>query len=234
MTNAQLVAIGWGLIGFAALWPVLLCAKPKRPLTASAALLYLCALVALVLLPLGGPRPEQVFQPVPFQWVADIGTELAEHGLPASQALATLAFQQVALNVLLFAPLGFFGRWLWRLRPMRTVALGFAVSLGIETAQLTAGHRIFDVDDLMTNTAGAAAGWCAAAAVLVVVSHAHRVPHRLGLQVRPQAADVRLAGEVLARAGAQDALDGARRGPLQVGADGVGGTGEVQRVDVRV
>lgn len=234
MTNAQLVAIGWGLVGFAVLWPVLLLAKPKRLVTASAALLYSCALVGLVLLPLGGPTPEQVFQPVPFQWVADIGTELAKHGQPASRALATLTFQQMALNVLLFAPLGFFGKRLWHLRPMRTVALGFAVSLGIETAQLTAGHRIFDVDDLMTNTAGAAAGWLAAAAVLVVTSHARRVPDRLGLQVRPQAAGVRLRGEVLARSGAQDPLDGARRGPLQVGAERVGGTGQVQRVDVRV
>jgi len=234
MTNAQLVAIGWGLIGFAVLWPVLLLAKPRRLLTASAALLYSCALVALVLLPLGVPKPEQVFQPVPFQWVADIGTELARHGLPASQALATLTFQQMVLNVLLFAPLGFFGKWLWHLGRGRTVALGFGVSLGIETAQLTAGHRIFDVDDLMTNTAGAAAGWFAAAAVLVLWSHAHRVPHRLGLQVRPQAADVRLAGEVLVGAGPQDALDGARRGPLQVGAERVGSAGEVQRVDVRV
>src|SRR4051812_30680269 len=123
MTNAQLVAIGWGLIGFAALWPVLLCAKPKSPLTVCVALLYVCGLVAVVLLPLGGPRRERWFQPVPFQWVADIGTELAKHGLPASQALATPAFQQVALNVLLFAPLGFFGRWLWRMGPMRTVVL---------------------------------------------------------------------------------------------------------------
>jgi glycopeptide antibiotics resistance protein len=234
MTNAQLVAIGWGLIGFAALWPIVLPAKPKRLLAASAALLYSCVLVALVLLPLGGPKPEQVFQPVPFQWVADIGAELARHGLPASQALATLTFQQVLLNVLLFAPLGFFGKWLWNLGRARTAALGFGVSLGIETAQLTAGHRIFDVDDLMTNTAGAALGWFAAAAVLVVRSHAHRVPHGLGLQVRPQAADVRLAGEVLAGAGPQDALDGARRGPLQVDAERVGSTGEVQRVDVRV
>ena len=234
MTNAQLVAIGWGLVGFAVLWPVLLLAKPKRLLTASAALLHSCALVGLVLLPLGGPRPEQVFQPVPFQWVADIGTELAKHGLPASHAPATLTFQQMVLNVLLFVPLGFFGRWLWNLGRMRTVALGFGVSLGIETAQLTAGHRIFDVDDLMTNTAGAAAGWCAAAAVLVIASHAHRVPDRLGLQVRPQAADVRLRGEVLVGAGAQDALDGACGGPLQVDADRVGGTGQVQRVDVRV
>jgi glycopeptide antibiotics resistance protein len=234
MTNAQLVGIGWGLAGFAVLWPVLLLAEPRRPVTAGAALLYSCALVGLVLLPLGGPGPEQVFQPVPFQWVADIGTELAEHGRPAGRALGTLTFQQVVLNVLLFAPLGFFGRWLWNLRPRRTVALGFAASLGIETAQLTAGHRIFDVDDLMTNTAGAALGWLAAAAVLVVTSHARRVPDRLGLQVRPQAAGVRLGGEVLARAGAQDALDGARRGPLQVGADRVGGAGEVERVDVRV
>lgn len=234
MTNAQLVAIGWGLVGFAALWPVLLLAKPKRLVAASAALLHFTTLVGLVLLPIGGAAPEQVFQPVPFQWVADIGVELAEHGLPASRALETLTFQQVVLNVLLFAPLGFLGRWLWHLGPMRTVALGFAVSLGIETAQLTAGHRIFDVDDLMTNTAGAAAGWFAATAVLVVTSHARRVPHRLGLQERPQAAGVRLTGEVLGRAGAQDALDGARRGPLQVGAEVVGGAGEVERVDVRV
>jgi glycopeptide antibiotics resistance protein len=234
MTNAQLVAIGWGLLGFAMVWPIVLLARPRRLLATSAALLYGCVLFALVLLPLSGPRPEQVFQPVPFQWVADIGTELAKHGLPASQALSTLTFQQMALNVLLFAPLGFFGKWLWGMGRARVTALGFVVSLGIETAQLTSGQRIFDVDDLMTNTAGAFVGWFAAAAVLVVRSHAHRVPHGLGLQVRAESADVRFAGPVLVLPGAQDALDGAGRGALQVDADRVRSAGEVERVDVRV
>jgi glycopeptide antibiotics resistance protein len=113
--------------------------------------------IAVVLLPLPGPhthRPSQTIQLLPFQWVLDfVG------GDPK-------AFTQVLLNIALFVPLGFLAR---KLSLRGAVGTGFAFSLLIEITQLTANfgtapfvYRIFDVDDLLTNTAGAALGWMVA------------------------------------------------------------------------
>lgn len=75
------------------------------------------------------------------------------------------AFQQLALNVLLFVPLGFFVRLVMHRGVLVTAALGLLVSLAIETTQLTGvwglyhcAYRVFDVDDLLVNTVGALAG----------------------------------------------------------------------------
>lgn len=64
-------------------------------------------------------------------------------------------------NLLGFVPLGlllplaipFFRRW-WIMLPA-----GVLVSLGYETAQLLTGLGVWDVDDLLLNTGGAAAGY---------------------------------------------------------------------------
>jgi glycopeptide antibiotics resistance protein len=71
-----------------------------------------------------------------------------------------------ALNVVLLAPLGFFLRYLSGVRFLAAVALGFVTSLFFELTQLTGvwfiypcAYRLFSVDDLILNTAGAAAGW---------------------------------------------------------------------------
>ena len=75
------------------------------------------------------------------------------------------AFLQVALNVLLFVPLGFYLRVILRRGVVTAALVGFAVSLLIETTQLTGvwhlydcPYRLFDVDDLVVNTLGAIGG----------------------------------------------------------------------------
>ena len=64
------------------------------------------------------------------------------------------------LNIVLFVPLGCFLPVLWqRFRELRpTVFFGFALSLGIELLQ-TLTYRATDVNDLITNTLGAAVGF---------------------------------------------------------------------------
>jgi glycopeptide antibiotics resistance protein len=64
------------------------------------------------------------------------------------------------LNILLFVPLGFFLPLLWRqLRSRKATALwGLGFSLSIELTQMFSG-RLTDVDDLLTNTAGAVIGF---------------------------------------------------------------------------
>ncbi len=75
------------------------------------------------------------------------------------------AFLQVALNVLLFVPLGFYVRRLLGQGVLVATVVGLALSLAVETTQVTGvwglydcAYRVFDVDDLLVNTAGAAVG----------------------------------------------------------------------------
>lgn len=85
--------------------------------------------------------------------------------LRGARSLTDFAVLQLALNVLLFAPLGFFLRLLGGRGVLTALAVGFGQSLLIETTQLTGvwgiypcAYRVFDVDDLLTNTTGAVLG----------------------------------------------------------------------------
>lgn len=72
-------------------------------------------------------------------------------------------YKSSLLNVLFFVPLGFLLPMIWtRFRPVyKTVLFGFAASVFIELMQLFS-PRATDVNDLLTNTAGALVGCCAA------------------------------------------------------------------------
>ena len=62
-------------------------------------------------------------------------------------------------NIGIFLPIGFFHALLWRRRSLLySTAIGFLTSLTIETIQLFI-DRGTDLDDLILNTAGAAAGY---------------------------------------------------------------------------
>ena len=70
------------------------------------------------------------------------------------------------LNILLFVPFGYLlPRFITLAKPGEKVrwwqitALGFIASLLIETAQLVFSRGIFELDDLVKNTLGAAAGY---------------------------------------------------------------------------
>lgn len=83
---------------------------------------------------------------------------------PAS-LLRDPAFLQIALNVLLFVPLGYFLRAVLRRGVVVATVLGLGVSLLIELTQRTGvwnlydcAYRLFDVDDLVVNTLGATVG----------------------------------------------------------------------------
>ncbi|MFC4005409.1 VanZ family protein [Prauserella oleivorans] len=194
MTWAQQTALGYGLLGFLVIWGTVVIPQllsqyarfgrvlPRRLAGTAAVTLYACLALAVVFLPLPGPGTaplEQVVQPVPFQWVSDVGIELTKHDQPASEALFTQTFQQLAMNVLLFVPLGLFGRARWKLGVVAATLLGFGLSLLVEICQVTANfgtapfaYRIFDVDDLMANTLGALLGWIVAALALALLSSA--------------------------------------------------------------
>ncbi|WP_105567200.1 VanZ family protein [Microbacterium halophytorum] len=130
----------------------------------SAFLVYGVALWTYTLLPLpaSGDFACRPAQTTPLSFLFDI------RDYPHSSVGALLhnpAVMQVALNVLLFVPLGFFIRMIWRRGVVVSTLVGFAISLAIECTQGTGvwglypcAYRLFDVDDLLANTAGAFAG----------------------------------------------------------------------------
>lgn len=70
------------------------------------------------------------------------------------------AWESTLLNVMLFLPLGFFLPLLWQYfrSPLRTIGLGFLISLLIEFLQIFT-YRATDVNDLITNTFGTIVGF---------------------------------------------------------------------------
>jgi len=140
-------------------------------------LVYAMTLWTYTLLPIPDTTPQwcaenavTAAQTRPFQFLSDIRKD--QDGAGVRAVLHNPALQQAVFNVALFVPLGMFGRHLLRLRPLVVVALGAAVSLFIEFTQKTAvwglfacPYRLFDVDDLITNTLGAALGLAIAPAL---------------------------------------------------------------------
>lgn len=127
-------------------------------------LIYGLALWTYTLLPLPDPTTLQCSptQLRPFQFLDDIRS--FDTGSVAV-LLRNPAVMQVALNVMLFVPLGFFVRVIFRRGFVAATLVGLVMSLAIEVTQLTGvwgiyscAYRVFDVDDLIVNTVGALAG----------------------------------------------------------------------------
>lgn len=141
-------------------------------------LLYLMNAYCLIILPLppsihnSPPKANTAFQWVPFRFVADI---LRETGASVDRpqtfwrVLTDRALWQELFNVLLFVPFGMFLRHYFRTDWRKCLYLSLGLSLFFEVTQVTAlygifdyPYRIFDVDDLMANTAGGLLGYLVA------------------------------------------------------------------------
>lgn len=141
------------------------------PMLAAAGLLgSAAALAAFTVFPL--PEPGTLdcaqrslfsyWQREPFASIAPIADAFRAQGLGA---VTSGVFLQVFFNILLFVPYGFFLHQVTRWRGLAVVMAGAATSLAIEVTQGTSffgaypcPYRLFDVDDLLVNTAGAAIG----------------------------------------------------------------------------
>jgi len=148
-------------------------------LISAAALIYFWAIWVYTLLPLPNPNTIQCVSAItdPMSVVHDLQTALNASG----SLLRQPAFLQLAFNVLLFMPLGFFLRVLGKRGVVTALATGFGLSLLIELTQLTGvwglypcSYRFFDVGDLMTNTSGALLGSLVA---FVVPRHLRTAQH---------------------------------------------------------
>lgn len=145
----------------------------------TATFLYITGVIAFTLFPFPDEgrssciAGEQALSPqlVPFASLSDILEVWQDVGFPA--VLASVTFLQVALNVVLLVPLGMLLAYRYKKSFAFTVLFGLGVSLLIEITQGTGvfglfdcPYRLADVDDLLTNTAGAAIGWLIAAVVM--------------------------------------------------------------------
>ena len=81
-------------------------------------------------------------------------------------SMAVVALIVVAMNVVFFLPLGYFMKRVFRWKFATALPAMFLTSLLIETTQLTGiwgiypcAYRLFDVDDLITNTLGGILGY---------------------------------------------------------------------------
>ncbi len=99
----------------------------------------------------------------PFRFVDDF-RQVARTSSPR-EFIASSTVQQVAFNVLLFVPLGIFLRALIRLPWWAVIAAGIGTTSLVEFTQLTGNwglspcpYRVFEVDDLITNTTGTVIG----------------------------------------------------------------------------
>jgi glycopeptide antibiotics resistance protein len=129
----------------------------------ASALVYLMAIWTYTLLPL--PDPDVLTcAGVNLELFAFVG-ELRDAGLRPGTLLSDPNALQLLLNVLLFIPLGFFLRVLGGRGIVVAALTGLGLSAVIEFTQLTGvwglypcAYRVFDVDDLLTNTLGAVVG----------------------------------------------------------------------------
>lgn len=140
-------------------------------------LLYAMTAFFLVVLPLPQTTdtcraygPDASFtQLVPFEFIRDFMRETHVSWARPDTYLSVLrerAFLQAAFNFILLLPLGVYLRYYFRRKWLSTVLITFGVSLFFEATQRTGiygiypcPYRIFDVDDLMLNTAGGAVGY---------------------------------------------------------------------------
>ncbi|UVI29288.1 VanZ family protein [Paenibacillus spongiae] len=140
-------------------------------------LLYMMNAFYLVILPLPATihnKPLHVssyMQLIPFHFIQDIIRETSvEIDRPATyiRLLKERAFLQVMFNVLLLVPFGIFLRYYFRVNWVKCLFASLGLSLFFEITQVTGIfgiydylYRFFDVDDLLTNTAGGMAGYIA-------------------------------------------------------------------------
>ena len=90
--------------------------------------------------------------------------------------LVSMSLWQLLFNILLTVPFGVYMRYYFKLSLKRTILYSFLLSLFYETSQITAlfgiypgPYRLADVEDLICNTMGGAAGYYAASVFAAVL-----------------------------------------------------------------
>lgn len=137
-------------------------------------ILYLICTYCLIILPL--PTPEKVqtlngyhTQLIPFNFIADI---ISRSHIQVSNPKSYLtvinnwAFLTTIFNIFMTLPFGFYLKYYFRNNLKQVILKTFLLSLFFELTQLSGlyfiyrgNYRLFDVDDLITNTIGGIFGF---------------------------------------------------------------------------
>jgi len=136
-------------------------------------ILYMITIYFLVILPL--PKKEEVvyqdnmIRIIPFGFIKDIINETSFTLNDFStyiKAFTEPCIYTVVLNIFMTIPFGMYLRYYFQCNKKRTLILSFLLSLFFELTQLTGlyfiypyQYRVFDVDDLITNTLGGVIGY---------------------------------------------------------------------------
>ncbi|HEV8024890.1 MAG TPA: VanZ family protein, partial [Candidatus Nanopelagicales bacterium] len=158
-------------------------------LVSASVVLYGSALIAFTMFPIpnfdagycASRAGRSAWQLVPLASLDDVSAYASSNGVLATAFSAE--FLQVAMNVVFFAPLGFFLAY----RSRRSLPFAFAVSLTVSVViELTQGtglwgiaecpYRLADIDDVITNTSGGVLGWFVGLALRRVLPDP--TPHR--------------------------------------------------------
>lgn len=164
-------------------------------LTYIAVLVYFFAIWVFTLLPLPDPDTLQCAgRNLRITEFIDDIRGAAERGHP----LTDPAVLQLVFNVALFVPLGFFVRFVGHRGVVVAFLVGLCVSVFIEFTQGTGvwglypcAYRVFDVDDMLTNTTGAVVG-----SLLALPWHRRRLEPATVHEPRPVTRGRRLVGMV--------------------------------------
>ena len=148
--------------------------SPLRTIVVYSFILYLIVAYFLVILPL--PERSEVakyttpiMQLIPFHFISDI---IEKSSLVITDvntfvpALKESYIYSALFNVILLIPFGIYLRYYFKFSIGKTVLFSFMLSLFFELTQLTGlyfiyprPYRLFDVDDLITNTLGGSIGY---------------------------------------------------------------------------
>ena len=105
---------------------------------------------------------------VPFATIKEFWTVMMQScGMEGMETLFMLSFVNLAGNVVMFIPLGFFLPLLWRRlrRWWRSLAVCGALIVAVEALQFLTARGSADIDDFILNMLGAALGYAAFALI---------------------------------------------------------------------
>ncbi len=146
---------------------------PLRTIIIYSFILYLLTVYFLVILPLPkieevGPKPD-MFRFVPLGCIRDILSQTSfQIGNPSTylKALTEPCIYTVVLNIVMTIPFGMYLRYYFKCDVKKTCFYSFLLSLFFELTQASGlyfiysyPYRVFDIDDLITNTLGGFLGY---------------------------------------------------------------------------
>lgn len=163
------IYIGWNYHKYGSI-------RSLRVLIVYSFVMYMLCVVCLVVLPL--PTPEEAAslsghtrQLDPMRFIYDMKSEvgsLVSKSDPSTwkYLLNSETFLYSIFNIFMTIPFGMYMNYYFNFNFIETIFLSFLLSLLFEVSQLTGlffiypgSYRIFDVDDLIMNTAGGMIGW---------------------------------------------------------------------------